>query len=108
MNPYLLMTAAIFTYGFKASMFYSSTAKQSHFYYVIGALLSVIISVLWLRVTHDTIDANKVFFYSNVFNLMGMCVDLFLPYLVFGLHYSKYGIIGIIFVTLGTILVKMN
>lgn len=108
MNPYLLMVAAIFTYGFKATMFYSTAAKHLKYYYVIGALLSVLISVLWLRVTHDTLDANKVFFYSNVFNLMGMCVDLFLPYFVFGLHYSKYGIIGIMFVTLGTILVKMN
>lgn len=108
MNPYILMTAAIFTYAFKASMFYSVAMKHSRYYYIIGGLLSILISVLWLRVTHDTLDANKVFFYSNVFNLMGMCVDMFLPYLVFGLNYSKFGIIGIILVALGTILVKMN
>lgn len=108
MNPYILMVTAISLYAFKACMFYSTTIKQSHYYYIIGGLLSVLISVLWLRVTHDTLDANKIFFYSNVFNLMGMCVDMFLPYFIFGLHYSRYGIIGVALVTLGTILVKMN
>lgn len=108
MNPYILMVTAISLYAFKACMFYSVAIKQSHYYYFIGGLLSITISVLWLRVTHDTLDANNVFFYSNVFNLMGMCVDMFLPYFIFGLHFSRYGIMGIALVTLGTILVKMN